>query len=322
MACNISGMERTTRTGPGAKHKWLAAGAFLVVVLLGSFVSWGVGPQYGWTVFTVIPVVASAVGGVVLHRLHPETRYGNVVAASAIGMGACLAILLAFAFEGLLCIAMASPLLAVEIAIGAGIGNAIGAWWVNKDRLLSISILLLVIPGSTLLESRYGVAPFEDVVTTRAVIQATPEEIWPHLSALELPPPKELLFRLGVAHPLAIRTQGKHRECVLSTGSMPEQITVSHAPHRLAFRVLSTPPTMKELNPFGEVRAPHLEGYYQCVSGEFKLTRRPDGSTLIEGTSRYRCRIAPAAYWRLWSRKIVQDIHFRVFDEVARRVGG
>jgi len=39
---------------------------------------------------------------------------------------------------------------------------------------------------------------------------------------------------------------------------------------------------------------------------------------LLTGTSRYRNRMWPASYWRLWSDAIVHQIHARVFRQIKR----
>jgi len=112
---------------------------------------------------------------------------------------------------------------------------------------------------------------------------------------------------------------GARRSCHLSTGEMPEVITRYEPGRCLEFRVLSTPPTMKELNPFHAVEARHLVGYYECLRGRFTLTRLPDGSTELTGTSWYRHRLAPALYWNLWTDEIVHEVHGRVLGAIQRR---
>jgi transcription initiation factor IIE alpha subunit len=48
------------------------------------------------------------------------------------------------------------------------------------------------------------------------------------------------------------------------------------------------------------------------------LTPLPGGRTLLQGTSRYRNRMWPVSYWRLWSDAIVHQIHVRVFRHIKR----
>jgi hypothetical protein len=226
-------------------------------------------------------------------------------------------VFLALAWEGVMCLAMALPVYAVTTAFG----TALGCFLAEKNASrLSVSALALL-PAGFWVEAQTARDGWHDEVTTETVINAPPSAIWPLLSNLSaMVEPSEFLFRNGIAHPISIQTKGggvgASRTCVLSTGNMPEVITVWEPNRRLGFRVLSTPASMKELNPFGEVKAEHLKGYYECEYGEFNLTPLPGGRTKITGLSRYSCRFGPGLYWRMWTRKIVHDVHQRVFNEI------
>jgi hypothetical protein len=79
------------------------------------------------------------------------------------------------------------------------------------------------------------------------------------------------------------------------------------------------PLVMEELSPYGHIHTRHVDGgYFQAQDAEFVLTRLPGGRTLLTGTSRYRNRMWPASYWRLWSDAIVHQIHARVFRQIKR----
>ena len=160
--------------------------------------------------------------------------------------------------------------------------------------------------------------------STEITIHAAPEKVWPYVCSLgTLPAPHEVLFRAGIAHPIRIDLPqpwvGGKRFCRLSTGDMPEVVEVFEPNRRLVFRVLATPPTMKETSPYGEIRTAHLTGYYVCRRGEFKLERLENGDTQVIGTSWYASRIAPDPYWALWTEAIVDQVHRRVMYEIKRR---
>jgi hypothetical protein len=44
-----------------------------------------------------------------------------------------------------------------------------------------------------------------------------------------------------------------------------------------------------------------------------------NGHTLLTGSSRYRNRMWPVAYWRLWSDAIIHQIHLRVFRHIKHQ---
>jgi hypothetical protein len=136
----------------------------------------------------------------------------------------------------------------------------------------------------------------------------------------ELPPPRELLFRAGVAYPMRATIEGAGpgatRRCEFSTGSFVEPITRWEPPRRLSFDVAAQPDPLRELSPYGSIRAPHLDGFFVATAGEFRLVPLPGGGTRLEGSTWYRLDIHPVPYWRLFADAIVHRIHLRVLDHV------
>lgn len=161
----------------------------------------------------------------------------------------------------------------------------------------------------------------EREVETVRVINGTPEQVWDLFLNLDsVPEPTSPLLRLGFAHPLATKTGGTDRQCILSTGVMPERVTVAQRPHHFRFDVLETPPSMRETNPFGEVRSRHLREGYQSKWGEIYLSPAGPNRTKVIARSSYTLDIDPIQYWSLWSDEIVHQIHHSVLDEIDRRL--
>jgi hypothetical protein len=159
------------------------------------------------------------------------------------------------------------------------------------------------------------------LVTTSLEIDAPPERVWQHVvSFAELPPPSEWIFRAGVAWPVRARIDGRGvgavRYCEFSTGPFVEPITVWDEPHRLAFDVTRSPEPMREVNPFWNVRPPHLEGYLASERGEFRLEPLGRGRTRLVGTTWYRHHMYPDVYWGAWSDFVIHRIHGRVLRHI------
>src|SRR5262249_6162021 len=110
---------------------------------------------------------------------------------------------------------------------------------------------------------------------------------------------------------------GRIRYCMFTTGAFVEPIDVWDEPRRLAFGVRSSPPPMEELSPY-PIHPPHLDGYFVSTRGEFRLERLPSGGTRLTGIPWYRNRLAPSAYWGLWSDAIIHRIHMRVLRHIQR----
>ena len=157
------------------------------------------------------------------------------------------------------------------------------------------------------------------------IIDAPAARVWAELHTIQnLPPTHNLLFRYGVAHPTGTATDGEGvgaaRVCKMSTGDMPEIVTVWKPGQELRFKVLSTPPAMRELGFFGQtIDTAHLHSAYASLDGGFKLETLPDGRTRLIGESHYLLNLAPATYWNLWTKEIVHSVQRRVLEHVKNQ---
>jgi hypothetical protein len=238
-------------------------------------------------------------------------------------IGAVILILCAMAMEGIICVFMAAPVGAGLTFIGAVMGFFLAKKRIADGTLQSAAWLSIV--ALVALEGWNPPAPLEDITSSEVVINAPAARVWAELHDIrDLPQTNNLLFRFGVAHPVGTVTEGQGvgaaRLCKLSTGDMPEIVTVWKPGQELRFKVLSTPASMRELGLFGQtIDAHHLHSAYASLEGGFKLTTLPDGRTRLVGESRYLLNIAPAAYWNLWTKEIVHMVQRRVLEHVKTR---
>jgi len=197
--------------------------------------------NYGWGLFVALPFVMGFTAAHIYGARQPRS------AGAQIGV-ACLSVLLlaiglmALAFEGLICIAMAAPLALPLAALGGFCAHV-----VQKNRRLQrdtafVAILLLFTPGIEWLE--HAIARPSPLFEVRSSldIEAPPEEVWDKVIAFtEIPAPKEWMFRAGVAYPIRAemlgRGVGAERHCVFSTGAFVEPIQIWDAPRLLKFSV-------------------------------------------------------------------------------------
>jgi len=226
------------------------------------------------------------------------------------------------AVEGLVCLIMAAPL-AFPLSL---FGGFIGFVLQQRDTFAAQSVhvmALTVFLTPSFITAEHAQGPKSPLyeVKTSVVIEATPEIVWKNVTNFaELPVPKDLLFRTGIAYPLRAEIQGSGvsavRHCVFSTGAFVEPITIWDAPHRLAFDVSAQPPVMEEWSPYTKLSPPHLDHYLVSRRGEFRLTPLAQGQTLLEGTTWYENRFWPGKYWQLWSDFIIHRIHSRVLIHI------
>ena len=278
---------------------------------------------YGWGLFVGMPfflgMVAVLVYGYRLPRKYTESMKVCLYAVLLAG-----ATLLGVAIEGLGCLIMAAPIALALALLGGTVAHALLriAWWKHDpDKLLCAAVL--AIPAFIGIDdATVGPAPLLCAQST-VDIRAAPQTVWRHVVTFnELPAERDWIFHTGVAYPIRAEIQGRGvgavRKCVFSTGPFIEPIEVWDEPRLLKFSVIRNPEPMQEWSPYGSIQPPHLVGYMVSEAGQFLLTRNPDGSTHLEGTTWYRHHLYPAGYWQVWSDFIIHRIHMRVLNHVKR----
>ncbi|MBV8172481.1 MAG: hypothetical protein JO219_11185 [Candidatus Eremiobacteraeota bacterium] len=278
--------------------------------------------EYGWGVFVAVPVSQGILAAMLLGYREPRSLIQCLgVAELSVILGGAL--LLAVALEGAICIAMAAPL----ALLFAGIGGLIGYQLQRRPMPTAVVPSLIVLLAAPLLMAAEAVAPARPpqlVVSTSIVVHAPPGIVWRNVVTFpELAPPREAIFRLGVAYPVRARIEGRGagatRYCDFSTGAFVEPITSWDEPRVLAFDVTRNPEPMKELSPYKDLTTPHLHGYLTAERGEFRLLPLPHGDTRLIGTTWYRDNVWPTFYWRLWSDAIIHTIHDRVLAHIKNQ---
>jgi hypothetical protein len=243
----------------------------------------------------------------------------NTLGLALLGTVLTGSIVLLFAIEGVLCLAMAFPIAAALSIVGALLAWAIASAS-RHDNARNPVGMLLMLPALAVGEAKIN-EPTLRHVTTTIEIDAPPEQVWPNVIGFsDLPAPPKWMYRLGIAYPMRATIQGRGvgavRHCEFSTGPFVEPITVWDEPHRLAFDVTSQPPSMTEWSPYQSVKAPHLEGYMVSKGGEFRLVPLPGGRTRLEGTTNYTLAIYPELYWVAYGEVLLHGIHTRVLEHI------
>ncbi len=279
---------------------------------------------YGMGIFVALPLLIGFVSVLLCCRNAPERTWRecrNIALGSTLLVGT--AALLA-GIEGVVCLAMASPIVLFLSLAGGAIAYSLRAsFWRRRS---SPALLLLLLLSAPLLMGAEAAVPRRApvyAVRTAVEIDAPPEVVWRHVvSFRQLPPPDDWVFHTGIAYPVRAEIRGRGvgavRYCEFSTGPFVEPIEVWDAPRRLAFRVTANPPALQELSPYQGIHPPHVQGFLVSRRGQFLLTALPGGRTRLEGTTWYQHGLYPVGYWRLWSDWIIHRIHLRVLEHVKR----
>jgi hypothetical protein len=274
---------------------------------------------YGAALFFATPFTMGAVSSVIYNASY-QRPLGKTLGLALLGTAMTGSVVLLFALEGLICLAMAFPIAAALSLVGSLL-----AWIImsstRRAPTQKPAAMLVLLPLFAAGEAKLS-TPTLRHVTTSIEINAPPERVWPNVVGFsELPPPPRWMARLGVAYPMRARISGSGvgavRHCEFSTGAFVEPITVWDEPRRLAFDVTSQPPSMTEWSPYQSVKAPHLEGYMVSKGGEFRLIPLEGGRTRLEGTTHYTLAISPELYWVAYGEVLLHAIHTRVLRHIS-----
>ena len=305
-----SGAELRLRAG------LLGVGAALAITIPTVLIGVYLRRMYSAGLFLGTPFTIGYISAYVFNAREAQSeRHTLLVALLAVGLAGAAVLL--FALEGAVCIAMAFPIAALLALPGAVLGRAVALRSVVPPPRAGLAALLapLIVLASP--EQR---APLHEVVTV-VDIDAPPPVVWRHVVAFpKLAPPREWLFRAGLAAPIGARIEGTGvgatRYCDFTTGSFVEPVTVWEENRGLEFDIAAQAPPMREWSPYREVNPPHLDGYFRATHGVFRLTPLPGGRTRLEGRTRYVVEMFPQSYWTVAAGYIVGTIHARVLRHI------
>ncbi len=297
----------------------ILAGLMGAVTFLGALaLAVGVLRGYGLSLFVGAPFLAGFASSRFLLSMWPEARFRDLLASAGLAWLLSLLGLIGSSAEGLMCIAMATPILAFLWLMGLLL-----AWGIRKMYRIVMGRSLILVPVLMLLETGLPHPPAGRAVVSEVVIAAAPEVVWQHVVAFgELPQPSEWIFQAGVACPRRARIEGAGlgavRFCEFTTGPFIEPVTVWAPGRELRFKVEAQPDVLREMTLWAGPRPPHLDGFLRCREGQFRLEALPGGGTRLIGTTWYDLDMGPTAYWGWWSDLFIHRIHLRVLDHVKR----
>lgn len=295
----------------------------VISALIGGVSIHGIG-EYGWTVFVVVPIIIGFLPPYLVGMVQEIGKFESFKLSFLTLVFALIGLLL-FAIEGLICIAMASPLLVVAILIASYFGYKVnkGKWINPTNSSIGLIVLCVTSMGFDVISESDNLIPVKTKITVNAPI----ENVWHNVVTFnKIDTPNDWIFKTGIAYPTDATIKGTGvgavRYCNFTTGSFVEPITTWNEPNLLQFDVIEQPIPMNEFNPFWDIHPPHLDGYFLSRKGQFKLTKLANGSTELEGTTWYKLDILPQQYWKQWSDFVIHRIHQRVLNHIKKEAEG
>ena len=284
-----------------ARHFWLGVGLLVGQLVLAALVSLAGLDTLGMALFVATPLSVGVAAGLVSTRRQALKLLGVLVAIP-------LLLLVAVGAEGLLCVAMAAPLLSVVTVVGYGLGHLYR--WLTGGRHGDYHAALWV-PTAAFLVSA-GVEQFVgvDFVPNRAVttveVPFGKTETFAaivHVDTVTAAP--TWLHAIGLPVPLASHidtlTLGARRTCYLSDGRIDERLTALDAPHSVAMDMGGA-----------DMGRPWL----RLQRDAYTLDSLPDGRTRVTHATDFVSNLRPRAYWAAVERYTVRAQHRVVFDNL------
>jgi uncharacterized membrane protein YhaH (DUF805 family) len=300
-------------------------GVLIAVVLGVALAVWGTQVLfvYGWGLFLGVPFLTGFIASWFLNLKKIRSSASTMVVSSFVPAFIGVA-LLSLGREGLGCLLMAVPL-ALPFSVAGGLmARSILQRRNHTFPGPNFAACVAILPLAMFAEHAAKFDPPVIAVTTSITINSPASVVWKNVIAFPpLAPPKEWLFRAGIAYPTAGQIVGSGpgavRYCHFSTGDFVEPITVWDEDRLLAFDVSSQAPAMQEMSPW-KITPPHIgRNYMRSQHGQFRLIALSNQRTLLEGTTWYQNYFWPQAYWRVWSDQIVHQIHLRVLRHVKQQ---
>ncbi|MCA9260970.1 MAG: SRPBCC family protein [Planctomycetales bacterium] len=260
----------------------------------------------GVSMFLMVPVATGTVTAFTV-------PYWSAVATSLlIGMTLCLAGLVFVGLEGIVCVAMAFPIILIGSALGAGMGILLRRVF-SSDRTYSVAIVPLLaamsVVGSREIENQLAPPLRVESFETTLTIDAPRNVVWDAMLKFdEVDGPQPLLMHLGLPVPLACTMEGDgpgaQRVCRFNLGTIEERVTRWEPPHRLELDVEKV-----------DLPGRHWLGFQTAA---YRL-EESGGRTRVTRSTTVTSTLRPAFYWRYFERMGVEAEHDYILASLARK---
>ena len=279
-----------------------------VFCVLGYFLVRGNRDEFGVVMFVLVPIAAGL-------------PVGAIIKSGSRGLAVCLCagflsltFLLFTRLEGIVCILMASPLLAAGLAIGSLLGSLIRRRWIDRsdapERNLVILILLtpFLIAAANTVEEPFRHAEVTETFTSSVVVPTNREDSWRLVEKMDhLDGDRPFLLRLGIPTPYRCELEkpalGAKRICHFHEGILAQEVTAWNFPRNLDVKI--TESTLPGRHWLSFKTAAYN---FDAVAGGTRITRH----------STVGSRLYPRWYWRPLERWGVTSEHTFIFSNIKR----
>jgi hypothetical protein len=263
----------------------------------------------GETLFIVLPLAV----GATIALITPRPVAAAAVLASTVALIVSLISLVSAHAEGVVCAALAFPLVLVSMLIGVGLGLLLRTLIRPGHSFTTNCLIVLAAPvlvfGSNHLEMKSFARVRTQSVTTTMHLQATPQEVWSSIQSLDkVEGRKPILMYLGLPVPQKCVLQGtavgSKRTCYFDQGFIEETILEWDPPRRMRLLVDRT----------------NMPGRHWLDFDDAEYELKGDGGgTVITRVTTIRSNLNPAWYWAPFESWGVESEHQYIFSDLASR---
>jgi hypothetical protein len=188
--------------------------------------------------------------------------------------------------------------------------------------VIYLAVFVVMINASFITFDRYDESQVISITSEEVVIEATKEDVWYVLThGVQFKPNSNFFFESGVNYPTSMQLQYKDQNncflvCTLSAGNTALKVESLDSLKSIRFSVPDMIIPMQELSIYDSIDAPHLQGYFKPVYGEFKIESISDNECRLVATTSYSYKITPVFYWKWWSDYLVNTMHRHVLNDI------
>ncbi|MFN8287313.1 MAG: TIGR01777 family oxidoreductase [Chitinophagales bacterium] len=273
--------------------------------------------EYGSTLFLILPTSVGFTWAMLKSRNKLQS-FGKLISSTAlIGVMLCFLFILAGA-EGLICVAMALPIIVPLMAIGA-----VFAYFVQSKvwaRIYAPMLVLLINPIGILYDLK--LQDFESSkITTEITVHASDKQVWHQLeNPFGFGATNYFFLKRGVSYPTAMKLEKKDNcnflACNYSNGNLTATVDSLEKNRLLHFRFKEAPISMSETSIYPNIEPEHIRSKFFIDYGEFRIIPINDTTCKVLATTAYKYKVGPTWYWRLWSDRLVNQIHEHVLEKL------
>jgi hypothetical protein len=256
--------------------------------------------------FIIVPILMGIISAWYWKDLELRSR----LSAQYSFLNSLLAVFLSSVFlgEGFICLLIGSPLIFGFMCLGTYIGRKMFKKNNNELNMSIIVLLLFLFIADSASEHNY-----ENEVTDKITINASPDKIWKNVVAFEpiRQKPNYWLFRIGMPSPIATTVTGYYkgagRKCIFSNGYVfGEKIVTYYRDKDFTFDIIDQP------------RDPEIMNHIDILRGQFLLHDNGNGTTTLTGNSWYKLYVFPTWYYDIWAQSITRNVHLRVMQHIKQ----